>query len=142
MAGDIWEQATETCLAMDRGLFLNPEYLIGDPKSWESYADFLAIVFRDKTAWMVEVTKRATGLRDKIAKFSAEYENRIREQLKRDQVISESPKDWKIGFWAFVPKQDCEAIRERLRNANIAVFQVTALEKTLEPSAWDQRFRA
>ena len=35
MAGDIWEQAVETYLCMDRGLFLNPQYLIGTPGVWE-----------------------------------------------------------------------------------------------------------
>ncbi|MGO9848866.1 MAG: hypothetical protein ACLPKT_20380 [Methylocella sp.] len=141
MAGDIWEQAVETYLAMDRWLFLNPEYFIGEPKVWESYADFLAICVPDKTAWMVEVTKRAAGLRDKIEKFSKDYEGRIRKQLITAQIIPEGDTGWKIGFWAFVPRDGCKETEDRLRKAALQVFKVTALEETLEPSAWDKRFR-
>ncbi len=28
---DFWEEAVETYLAIDRGVFLNPQYLIGEP---------------------------------------------------------------------------------------------------------------
>jgi hypothetical protein len=62
MAENIREQAVETYLAIDRGLFLNPQYLIGTPGEWEANPDFLAICFPDKTVWMVEVTTRAVGL--------------------------------------------------------------------------------
>jgi len=141
MAGDIWEQAVETYLAIDRGLFLNPEYLVGTPGEWEGYPDFLAICFPEKTAWMVEVTRAAKGLSRKISEFSKDYSSRIQEQLVRHQVIPPGDTDWKCGFWAFVPKQDCEDVRSRLRNANVQYSEVTALEETLDPTAWNRRFR-
>lgn len=105
MAGDIWEQAVEIYLALDRGLFLNPEYLVGTPGEWEGYPDFVAICFPEKTAWMVEVTRAARGLGRKISEFSKDYSTRIREQLIRHQVIPPHDADWKFGFWAFVPSR-------------------------------------
>jgi len=140
MAENIWEQAVESYLAIDRGLFLNPQYLIGTPGEWEANPDFLAICFPDKIVWMVEVTTRAVGLNHKIKEF-ADYAKRIRAQLVRHSVIPEHSEDWKLGFWAFVPVQNCEAVRNRFKSASIGLSLVTPLEETMKPSAWEDRFR-
>jgi hypothetical protein len=47
---DIREQAVKIYLAMDRGLFLNPQYLIGTPGEWEANPDFLALEFPEGRA--------------------------------------------------------------------------------------------
>ena len=54
---DIWEQAVEIYLAMDRGLFLNPQYLIGTPMYGKPIQTFLLLEFPERRAWMIEVTK-------------------------------------------------------------------------------------
>ena len=141
MSEHIWQQAVETYLAIDRGLFLNPQYLIGMPGEWEAYPDFVAICFPDKIVWMVEVTTMAVGLNHQIAKFSLEYKCRIRAQLIRHLVISERSEHWKFGFWAFVPEHNCEAVRTRLKSAGVELSLVTPLEDTMKPSFWEARFR-
>jgi hypothetical protein len=140
MSENIWEQALERYLAMDRGLFLNPQYLIGTPGEWEANPDFLAICFRDKTVWMVEVTARAVGLNHKIEQF-AEYANRIWAQLIGHCVISEHCEDWQFGFWAFVPERNCKAVRARFKLAGIELSLATPLEETMKPSSWEMRIR-
>jgi len=42
---------------LDRGLSLNPQYLVGEPGIWEGNPDFLAIQFPENLVWMVEVSK-------------------------------------------------------------------------------------
>ena len=143
MAGDIWEQAVETYLALDRGMFLNPEYLVGTPNLWESYADFLALDFPNRRVWMVEVTKAPrTGLFAKINAFNEEYAPKIREQLQRLNVISgDDPDGWTIGLWVFAPGTTVASLKNRLQTAGVQMADVTALEDTLAPSAWEHRFR-
>jgi len=140
MAEGFWEQAVETYLAIDRGVFLNPQYLIGEPGIWEANTDFLALCFPDKTAWMVEVTKTPSSrLFGKLSTFEIDYSPRIRDQLTRHAVITAESR-WDIGLWLFVPRDWQTRIKERSREANIGKFLVTPLEDTTFPS-WDQRFR-
>src|SRR5208337_815692 len=125
MAEGIWEQAVETYLAIDRGVFLNPQYLIGEPGVWEANPDFLALSFPDKTVWMVEVTKAPRhSLFQKISSFEVDYAPRIRDQLVRHTVIpSDGP--WEIGLWLFVPRDWQADMEERLRKANVGKSDVT-----------------
>ncbi|MGO9430784.1 hypothetical protein [Rhodoblastus sp.] len=143
MAGDIWEQAVETFLAMDRGMFVNPQYLIGTPNVWEANPDFMALAFPEKTAWMVEVTKRPrASLFDKIRDFEKDYAPRIRHQLQSMDVIRESvSEEWKIGLWIFAPKMDLEILKSKAQTCGVQTYRSTSLEETLDPSAWDTRFR-
>jgi hypothetical protein len=141
---DIWEQAVEIYLAMDRGLFLNPQYLIGTPGVWEANPDFLALEFPDRRAWMVEVTKAPRlSLFNKIRAFEGDYVRRIKEQLEKHKVIlSKSPADeWAIGLWVFAPEKTLADLKSRMRDVGVKTSEVTALEDTLAPSAWDSRFR-
>jgi len=143
MAGDIWEQAVETYLAMDRGLFLNPQYLIGTPNVWEANPDFMALAFPEKTAWMVEVTKRPrVSLFNKIRDFEKEYFPRIRHQLQGMDVIHDGvAAEWKIGLWIFAPKMELEKLKSKAQKCSVQNYRFTSLEETLDPSAWNTRFR-
>jgi hypothetical protein len=145
MASDIWEQAVETYLAIDRGLFLNPQYLIGTPNVWEANPDFLALVFPEKVAWMVEVTKAPrSALFDKVRDFERDYAPRIRDQLEKSGVIRrpQSGDDtWAIGLWVFAPEATLPRIQQAMERAGVHKHCVTALEETLKPSAWENRFR-
>jgi hypothetical protein len=141
---DIWEQAVETYLAMDRGLFLNPQYLIGTPGVWEANPDFLALEFPERRAWMVEVTKTpGLSLFNKIKEFEDKYVQRIKEQLEKHKVIpSESPgNECAIGLWVFAPEKALPNVKTRMRDAGVKTSEVTTLEETLAPSVWDSRFR-
>jgi hypothetical protein len=141
---DIWEDAVETYLAMDRGLLLNPQYLIKDDNNWEACPDFLAIEFHKDTAWMVEVTKSPRKvLFEKISDFKKDYVPRILSQLKTHKIIRDSDNlsDWKIGFWIFVPGKDVETVKNEMEKAAIDPFEVTRLEDTLSPDAWSKRYR-
>jgi len=144
MAEYIWELAVAEYLAHDRGVFLNPQYLIGTPNEWEAYADFLALDFPKRQAWMVEVTT-APGRKifAKISQFQSEYAPRIRVQLKNSQVIKgENPEcEWTIGLWVFAPGASLTKIQSRMDVACIQPSVVTALLDTLAPSAWSDRFR-
>ena len=143
MAGDFWEQAVETYLAIDRGLFLNPQYLIGTPGEWEANPDFLAVAFPDSTVWMVEVTKSPRGsLFGKIDNFEREYARRIKEQLRKHLVIrgDEAWAEWAIGLWIFAPATALPKLEDRMGAAGVQKWLVTPLEKTIAP-AWDDRFR-
>lgn len=138
---DIWEQAVETYLAMDRALFLNPQYVIGTPGEWEASADFLALVFLESAAWMVEVTKRpAGGLFNKISEFEEHYAPRISQQLKAAQIVPVGKTEWKIGFWVFSPKNTEAQIKARMAKAEVRYPNFTPLESTLDPGAWNDRF--
>jgi hypothetical protein len=140
MAENVYEQLVETYLAMDTGLFLNPQYSVCDSK-WEACVDFLAICFREKTAWMVEVTRGYGRLNSKIAEFGRDYEPRIRAQLISDKVIFKGvADDWKIGFWAFVPEDECKNIQTRLEQAGVWPRKVEPLETVLSLKAGDHRF--
>jgi hypothetical protein len=141
---DIWEQAVETYLTMDRGVFVSPQYLIGKQGVWEANPDFLALQFPERRAWMVEVTKTPRPpLFNKIKAFEGDYVQRIKEQLETLKVLpSESPAaEWAIGLWVFAPEKTLEALKTRMRDAGVNTSQVTALEDTLKPSAWESRFR-
>ncbi|MCR6733392.1 MAG: hypothetical protein NVV83_04560 [Afipia sp.] len=59
MAEGFWEQAVENYLKADRGMFLNGQYLIGEPNGWKAEPDFLAINFPNNEIWVVEVTASA-----------------------------------------------------------------------------------
>jgi hypothetical protein len=141
---DIWEQAVETYLAMDRGIFLNPQYLIGEPNVWEANPDFLALEFPEKRVWMVEVTKAPrVGLFDKIKKFEVDYAPRIKAQLEIHKVVQSESEigGWAIGLWIFAPQATLASLETRMLTAAVKARKVTALEDTLAPSAWDFRFR-
>jgi hypothetical protein len=143
MAEGFWEQATETYLAIDRGLFLNPQYLIGTPGRWEANPDFLAINFPENIVWMVEVTKAPSKrLFGKIDQFEQEYVPRIKDQLLQHRVIrGENPWDeWVVGLWVFVPAAAKRKLEDRMQSAGVPKFQVTPLEETTFPP-WDERFR-
>ncbi len=142
---DFWELAVETYLAMDRSLFLNPQYVIGEPGRWEASADFLALDFQDNRAWMIEVTKApGKGLLKKIVDFEVEYEKRIRSQLTEDKVINreKDASEWKIGLWIFAPE------KFKLRLETLATsqkvkekFLFTPLAEAIADDAWDKRYR-
>ncbi|GGF19198.1 hypothetical protein GCM10011611_26370 [Aliidongia dinghuensis] len=144
MAGDIWEMAVEEYLTMDRGLFLNPQYVIGTPGEWEASADFLALAFPERIAWMVEVTKAPRpALYSKIKGFESDYAPRIREGLARHKVVPAggAPADWRIGLWIFAPKTALTNIKEQMEKAAVQLHDVTALDDTLASDAWGKRFR-
>ncbi|MBV9747420.1 MAG: hypothetical protein JO157_01275 [Acetobacteraceae bacterium] len=143
MAGDFWEQAVETYLALDRWLFLNPQYLIGTPGVWEANPDFLAVAFPDNTVWMVEVTKSPRGsLFGKIDSFEHEYVPKIKDQLREHRVIrgDEAWAEWAVGLWIFAPDTALSKLESRMRAAGVQKWLVTSLEKTTAP-AWEDRFR-
>jgi hypothetical protein len=143
MAEGIWEQAVETFLTIDRGLFLNPQYLVGEPGKWEANPDFLALCFPDNAAWMVEVTKAPRGsLFNKISLFERDYAPTIRGQLVQHQVIREENSElkWTVGLWIFAPAEWKPKLEDKLRAASVGKFRVTSLEDTTFPS-WDARFR-
>lgn len=141
---DLYEQAVQIYLAMDRGIFLNPQYLIGVPGQWEANPDFLALEFPQKRAWMVEVTKAPrTGLFDKIAHFQQQYVPRIKGQLIDRGVATEEEfcRTWKIGLWIFAPEGTIASLRQRIEAAGVQPWQTTALEAAWRPDAWNERFR-
>jgi len=143
LAEGLWEQAVETYLALDRGLFLNPQYLIGEPGVWEASPDFLAISFPENVAWMVEVTKTPNArLFNKISAFEQDYSWRIREQLVRHRVVRDDGEfiNWTIGFWMFAPAADLPNLKKRSKAAGVKSYQTTPLEETTFPS-WEKRFR-
>jgi hypothetical protein len=148
MADDIWERAVETYLTIDRGLFLNPQYLIGAPNDWNACADLLAVEFCKRHAWMVEVTT-APGYRlfSKIKAFENEYVCRIRSQLERHKVITNETSAWVIGLWIFAPRERLDYVKRRLDGAGIVTNRVTCLEETVALDAetkgkvWNSRFR-
>ena len=143
MAGDFWEQAVETFLTIDRGLFLNPQYLVGEPEVWEANADFLAISFPDSIVWMVEVTKSPRGgLFSKIKAFENDYAPRIRHQLQQHRVVrGDDPwTEWTVGLWVFAPGTAQANLESRMRTAGIKRPLVTPLEHTVSPD-WNARFR-
>jgi len=143
LAEGFWEQAVETYLALDRGLFLNPQYLIGEPGVWEAYPDFLAISFPENIVWMVEVTKTpSAGLFNKLSAFEKDYSWRIREQLVRHRIIRGEGDsiNWTIGVWIVAPQAALPKLENRLKAAGVKSYQVASLEETTFPS-WEKRFR-
>lgn len=90
---------------------------------------------------MVEVTRAYGRLNSKIAEFVRDYEPRIRNQLISDQVIPKDATDkWKIGFWAFVPEDECKNVKKRFEQAGVLLSKVEPLEHALSLKAWDRRF--
>ena len=138
---DILEQIVETYLTINRGTFVSPQYLVGEPKVWESNPDFVAISFSENIAWMVEVTRTPNrGLYDKITQFNEQYIPRIRKQLESHKVIRDwDEAHWNIGFWVFVPSKQKLAVENRLEKAGVLKKEVTPLEETMFPT-WEKRF--
>ncbi len=132
-----------TYLTWDRGLFVNPQYQIGEQKVWEASADFLALDFGTGEAWMVEVTRAPARLGNKIAQFEAEYAPRIEQQL-IDHNVTCSQGKWKVGLWVFCPAgRATESVIQRVQAAGLhRRFKHTTTEETVAPgSGWDSRFR-
>jgi hypothetical protein len=141
---DFWELGVETYLAMDRSLFLNPQYVIGEPGKWEASADFLGLDFRDNRAWMIEVTKApGKGLLKKFSDFKAEYETRIRSQLTEDKVIDreKDASEWRIGLWIFAPEKFRSRLETLATSHEVAEFLFTPLADVIADDAWDKRYR-
>jgi hypothetical protein len=140
VAENVYEQVVETYLTMERDVFLHSQYPVGD-KDWNAAVDYLAIFFRKKIAWMVEVTRSRGSFDSKISEFVRDYEPRIREQLISDKIIpNEAIAGWQVGFWAFVPEWDVERIRNFFKQAGVQLYEVTPLDHALSLSAWDYRF--
>jgi hypothetical protein len=141
VAEGVYEQLVETYLCLDRSLFVNSQYLVGEHKIWEAYPDFLAIDFLKSQIWMVEVSKAPQGkMFEKIRHFETDYVHRIARQLAVHRVIRDDLSEWQVGFWAFVPKAEEAATRSRFVTANVPHYEVTPLEEIFFPS-WDKRFR-
>ncbi len=142
MAEGVWEQLVETYLAIDRGCFLNPQYIVEGPEKWRAEPDFLAVNFPDNEVWMVEVTKAPYGLKGKISEFEKDYIPKIREQLIRHRVIRDIDADpkWTFGFWIFTIEKEKSWVEGALSAACIATSRVTALEEIAFPK-WEMRYR-
>src|SRR4051794_15123895 len=129
---DFWEQAVANYLALDQGLFINPQYLVGVPGTWEAYADFLAIEFPENAVWMTEVTQRpGDSLFRKIKGFEADYLPRIKEQLISHRIIRDGNlEEWSVGFWVFARREQLPQLETLMGNAGVQKFRLTALEDT------------
>ena len=129
---DVWEQIVETYLASNRGMFLNPQYLVGE-KGNGVVSRLLALDFPAKEAWMVEVTKTPREkLLGKIDQFTADLLPRIRDQLVRNEVIL-ADAHWGIGCWVFTPRAWETRVKERMERAHIVKYLVTPLEDAVPP---------
>jgi hypothetical protein len=134
----LWELAVETYLAHDRGLFLNPQYWVGEPGVWDAYPDFVAINFPDSIAWMVEVTTSPReSLFAKIRQFENKYVPRIKEQLLKYRVIRTNEPGWTIGLWIFAPSKRREVLDRQLRAGGVQKFQLAPLEDAAFPPSTD-----
>lgn len=144
MAEGFWEQAVEVYLTLDRGLFLNSQYLVGEPNEWNSDIDFLALRFPESEVWMVEVTKAdpSNSLFPKITNFDEHYVPRIKGQLVEKEVIREQDPwtKWRIGLWVFVRDVYTAKTRMHLERSGVIGHRITRLEDVSFPS-WDDRFR-
>src|SRR4051812_48427459 len=106
MAEHEWERVVERYLTCDRSVFVNTSYLIGERKKWEAYPDMIALDFRERTAWMVEVKSgHSRDLLQKAADFEQDYAPRIRQNLTDDHVFPDIGvwENWSLSMWAFVP---------------------------------------
>jgi hypothetical protein len=143
MSEDFWEQVVENYLTLDRGVFVNPQYMIGDCK-WDAHPDLVAINFRDSEIWMIEVTiGDARGLIEKAVQFDREYIPRLQAQFLEHQIITDESawKTWRIGMWAFVKMSEKVKVEKRLLNS-VRDGRVTALEDIAFPWVyWNARFR-
>ena len=120
---DIYEEIVGSYLTIDRGLFLNGQYLVGEQGEWEAYPDFLAISFPENAVWVVEVTKTpGRGLINVINNFQQEYVPRIQDQLVRHRVIRDDIAAWGIGLWIFSRAQYQANIDGRLANSGPSVM--------------------
>lgn len=132
--GGILELAVENYLGADRGIFLQPEYLIRTKDVWAARCDFLALDFSKRMVWMVEVSKDPKGLSDKIAQFDNLYALRIKEQLEQFQgiTVGDQRDEWQIGFWIFGPKWAVPTLTTQMESS-VRVWQLKpSLEEVFE----------
>ena len=93
---------------------------------------------------MVEVTKAPrVALLNKIKDFEKDYVPRIKDQLETHKVLrsENTPIEWTIGLWVFAPKATLANLDSRMLTAGVKTSKVTALQDTMSPSAWNDRFR-
>jgi hypothetical protein len=116
---DYFEGVVADYLSADRAMFINPQCRIqlhaGDtPKKGEHwYCDILAVNFRERTAYLCEVTlsKNVAALDKRLREWSANW-SLIRDALERDNRILA---DWDVRPWAFVPDAQSELVRQKVR---------------------------
>jgi hypothetical protein len=141
-----WEQAVEHYLTVDRGIFVSPKYLVGERGGWERWPDFLAVDFRNRCVWTVEVTVgNGDNAVERAVTYDADYVPRIKAQLVANSVVTlpaeNDWREWSFGFWLFAPTHSCDRIRRRVAHLPLK-SQITALEEVaFEWQWWDERFR-
>ncbi len=113
---DYFQGVVTEFLREDRATFVNTEFLIqlelGDKpaKGQHWYCDAVAVSFRDKTAYLCEVTysKSLNALLGRLEAWSSHWPA-LRSAIARDCLLQQ---DWRVRPWLFIP-EDRNATLER-----------------------------
>ena len=139
---DIWEELVLDYLTLDRRVFVQPQYGLGD-NTWAASLDFLALDFAKKTIWVCEVSGGSSGFDAKCAQFTDEYMPRIRHELRQTAPMLDLD-NWTFGMWLFVPNKNVDWARGLLDKNSLSKSEVTAFEDIVSMftnggAPWEER---
>jgi hypothetical protein len=136
VAAHVWPDIVQEYLTTHRSFLVSREYNIAD--DWAMYPDLLALDFRARRVWFVEVTSGSSTakIQTKARQFETEIIPRLKKRLVEFGIIPTADSDWSFGLWAFVRRDCVKGLQERVG----ALCEVTALEDiAFSWSYWDKR---
>jgi len=136
---DLYEHLVLRYLTKDAHVFVVPQYSIrGDTGSEWSCPDFVALNFRDKAVSVVEVSSASDphSLRGRVARRDVQWVERLREQLKRNRVVDDSWKQYRVEV--FIRREAEQKFRSTIRSANDVVIHI--LEDLGAPWTWTRSY--
>jgi len=115
MSEHIWEEIVQTYLTTDRAVLVTRQCEIEDKQGWKICPDLLAIDFRERDIWFVEVSTAwdTNKIHNKAKKFNSEIVKRLSSQLSEFAVVPDASR-WHFGLWAFVRRDVADNLRDKI----------------------------
>ena len=132
---DIYEELVLQYLTKDAHIFVNPQYSIrGDTGLEWSCPDYVALDFRNRSVWVVEVSsaQRPTTLHERVRRRDHQWIANLRAQLTANRVVDDSWKHYVVDVFL---RRDAVAPFQREFRHDPAV-RIHVLEDLRPPWEW------
>lgn len=115
MSERMWEEIVEDYITTNRAVLVSRQYEIEDKDGWKICPDLLAVDFRARQIWFVEVTTASdtSKIASKAKQFETEIVPRLKSQLAEFAIASDASQ-WTFGLWAFVRKDVSDKLRAKI----------------------------
>lgn len=142
MPENIWEEIVQSYLTTNGAVLVSPQYEITDEHGWNTCPDFLAVDFRTRQVWFVEVTagSNTNKIEGKASAFKAEIVPRLKSQLATFSIVPDAS-HWEFGLWAFVRKDVTDKLRDKI-TPHVDLVKVEGLESIAFPWIYWEKRRA